>query len=63
LRPLFVPLIESAVLSDTFCHVPNTVLRLQRKLTYDVKAEGFVHDDEANRRLALRSLRQPWKWT
>jgi hypothetical protein len=53
--------IESAVLADAFCHIPNIMLQLQRKLTYDVKDEKFVKDDEANQRLKLRSLRAPWK--
>jgi predicted dehydrogenase len=53
--------IESAVLSDAFCHIPNLALRLQRKLTYDVKAENFVGDAEANKRLDLRVMRTPWK--
>jgi len=60
-RPTVSP-IESAVLADAFCHVPNTVLRLRRKLTYDVKTEKFLNDAEANRRLAARSPRAPWKW-
>lgn len=53
--------IESAVLADAFCHVPNIALRLQRKLTYAVKAEKFIDDSVANKRLALRTLRAPWK--
>jgi predicted dehydrogenase len=52
--------VESAVLSDAFCHVPDIALRLKRKVTYDVQAEKFVDDDEANRRLQLRAMRAPW---
>jgi predicted dehydrogenase len=54
--------IESAVLSDAFCHVPNTVLRLGRKLAYNPRTEKFENDLEANRRLALRPPRYPWRW-
>ena len=36
-------------------------LRRKRKVAYDVKAEQFVGDNEANRRLQLRSLRAPWQ--
>jgi glucose-fructose oxidoreductase len=53
--------IESAVLSDAFCHVSDITLRLQRKLTYDVGAEKFKGGKEANQRLQSRRMRAPWK--
>lgn len=53
--------IESAVQSDALCHVSDVVIRLGRRLRYDGKAECFVGDKEANRRLLVRSLRKPWK--
>ncbi|MEI8042831.1 MAG: Gfo/Idh/MocA family oxidoreductase [Verrucomicrobiota bacterium] len=53
--------IEEAVLADAFCHVADIALRLNRKLTYDVKAEHFRKDDAANQRLKLRPMRAPWK--
>jgi hypothetical protein len=61
-RQVTVSPIESAVLSDAFCHVPNLAIRLQRKLTYDVKVEKFLDDAEANKRLQLRAARAPWQW-
>jgi hypothetical protein len=53
--------IDEAVLSDAFCHVADITLRLNRKLTYDAKAEHFRKDSEANQRLKLRPMRAPWK--
>jgi predicted dehydrogenase len=53
--------IESAVLADAFCHVPNIALRLGRPLRYDPARECFEADAEANRRLAVRAMRAPWK--
>ena len=53
--------IESAVLADAFCHVPNIALRLKRKLKYDPASERFDSDAEANQRLAVRAMRVPWK--
>lgn len=34
--------------------------RLERKLTFDPRAEKFVGDDEANRKLQLRPMRAPY---
>ena len=53
--------IDEAVLSDAFCHVADNALRLNRKLSYNVKAEHFLKDDGANQRLKLRPMRAPWK--
>jgi predicted dehydrogenase len=58
-KPTVSP-IESAVLSDAFCHVADIAIRRPGKLTYDVDAEKFVSNPEANQRLACRSLRAPW---
>jgi 23S rRNA (adenine2503-C2)-methyltransferase len=52
--------IEDAVLSDAFCHVADIAIRLRRKLTYDIRAEQFPGDSEANQRLAVRPMRTPW---
>lgn len=62
-RQAAVSSVESAVLADTFCHVPDIALRLQRKVTYDVTQEKFLNDSDANQRLQLRAPRAPWKWT
>jgi predicted dehydrogenase len=52
--------IESAVLSDAFCHVADIAIRRQCKLAYNVGAEKFQGDREANQRLERRTVRAPW---
>jgi hypothetical protein len=52
--------IESAVRSDTICHLDDLAIRLGRKLRWDPAKEEFVNDDEANR-LLTRPLRSPWR--
>ncbi len=52
--------IESAVRSDTICHLDDIAMRLGRKLKWDPVSEEFVGDDEANRMLT-RPLRSPWR--
>jgi len=59
-QPTVCP-IEDAVQSDAICHLADIALRLGRKVTYDLKREKFLKDKEANRRLALRPMRKPWK--
>jgi predicted dehydrogenase len=51
--------IESAVRTDTVCHLCDIAMRLGRKLCWDPAAERFVSDAEADRMLA-RSWRSPW---
>ncbi len=51
--------IESAVRSDTICHLDDIAIRLGRKLHWDPQEERFVNDEEANR-LLRRPLRSPW---
>ena len=52
--------IESAVRSDTICHLDDIAIRTGRKLHWDPKAEQFVNDESANR-LLTRPLRSPWR--
>jgi predicted dehydrogenase len=52
--------IETAVRSDTICHLDDIAIHLGRKLRWDPQAEQFVNDDEANR-LLTRPLRSPWR--
>ncbi len=52
--------IEEAVQADTLCHLSDIAARLGRRLKFDPRREKFIGDDEANRRLALRMMRQPW---
>jgi hypothetical protein len=35
--------------------------RSHRRLKWDPAKERFLNDDEANRRLALRPMREPWR--
>jgi hypothetical protein len=42
------------------CHATGTAIFLKRKLTFDVKTNMFVNDDEANR-LRSEALREPWR--
>jgi predicted dehydrogenase len=51
--------IESAVRTDTVCHICDIAMRLGRKLCWDPAAEQFVNDTEANRMLT-RAWRSPW---
>ena len=51
--------IESAVRTDTVCHICDIAMRLGRKLRWNPAAEQFVNDVEANRML-IRSWRSPW---
>ena len=51
--------IETAVRSDTICHLDDIAIRLERKLRWDPKAEQFIRDEQANRMLT-RPMRSPW---
>ncbi|MEI2725963.1 MAG: hypothetical protein V9H26_21355 [Verrucomicrobiota bacterium] len=53
--------IEEAVQADTLCHLSDIATRLDRQLTFDPRAEKFVRDEEANRKLQLRPLRSPYR--
>jgi hypothetical protein len=53
--------IEDAVQADILCHLSDIATRLPRKLRWDPTKERFVKDEEANRRLALRPMRAPWR--
>lgn len=51
--------IDDAVQGDILCHISDIAIRLEQKLRWDSKAERFVNNDAANRRLS-RSMRSPW---
>ncbi len=55
-----VTTIEGAVNSDIACHQADIAMRLKRKLRWDLAAERFVDDGEANRMLS-RAMRSPWR--
>ena len=46
--------------SVSACHLGNISVRLQRKLTWDAKAEKFVGDDEADKMVG-REQREPYQ--
>ena len=52
--------IEESVQADLLCHLSDIATRLDRKLTFDPRAEQFVRDDAANRKLQLRPARAPY---
>jgi hypothetical protein len=52
--------IDTAVADDALCHIADSAIRLNRKLTFDFKTERFSNDDAANQRLKARSMRKPW---
>jgi len=53
--------IEDAFQSDALCQISDIAVRSRRPLTWDPQAERFAGDESANRRLALRAMRAPWK--
>jgi hypothetical protein len=58
-HPTICP-VEEAVWGDTLCQISDIAARLGRKLTFDFQTERFLNDADANKRLALREMRQPW---
>ncbi len=52
--------IETAVRSETICHLCDIAMRLGRRLRWDPQAERFIDDEEANRRMA-RPMQAPWR--
>lgn len=55
--------INEAVQADILCHLSDVATRLNRKLRWNPAQEKFIADDEANRKLALRPVREGWRWT
>jgi predicted dehydrogenase len=51
--------IDDSVQGDILCHISDIAIRLEQKLKWDPKAERFVNNDAANRRLS-RPMRSPW---
>ena len=51
--------IETAVRSDTICHLDDIAVRLGRKLRWNPEKEEFINDEQANRMLT-RPMRSPW---
>jgi len=51
--------LESAIRSDTVCHLDDIAIRLGRPLTWNPLQEHFDNDEQANRLLS-RPLRSPW---
>jgi predicted dehydrogenase len=53
--------IEDAFQSDMLCHLSNIATRTGRRLTWNPRTERFESDAAANRMLAGRKMRKPWK--
>jgi predicted dehydrogenase len=51
--------VDTAVRSDTICHLDDIAIRLGRKLHWDPEQEQFINDEQANRMLS-RPMRSPW---
>ena len=51
--------IDTAVRTDTICHLTDICTRLGRKLQWDPQKEDFVNDPQASRMLS-RPMRSPW---
>jgi len=51
--------IDEAVQGDIICQISDIAIRLEQKLVWDTKAERFIGNDTANRRLC-RPMRSPW---
>ena len=58
-RSTSVSSIDSAVRTDTVCHLSDIAMRLSRRLRWDPKSERFIDDNQANRMLS-RAMRSPW---
>ncbi|MHC4700909.1 MAG: Gfo/Idh/MocA family protein [Planctomycetota bacterium] len=52
--------VETALRSDTICHIDDIAIRLARKLKWDPEHEEFINDEIANRMLT-RPMRSPWR--
>lgn len=53
--------IEEAFQSDALCHLSHLAVTTGRLLEWDPKVECFLKGDAANRLLAVREMRKPWK--
>lgn len=51
--------VDTAMRSDTICHLDDIAIRLGRKLKWDPAKEEFTNNDQANRMLT-RPKRSPW---
>jgi len=52
--------IETAVRTDTICHLDDIAMRLGHKLHWDPTVERFIGNETANRML-VRPMRSPWR--
>ena len=53
--------IEESVQGDILCHLGDIATRLNRALKWDPLKERFLNDAQANKGLAIRSLRAPYR--
>jgi glucose-fructose oxidoreductase len=53
--------VEDAIQADQMCHLADIAARLHRQVVWNPVEEKFVQDDEAQKRIASRVIRPPWK--
>jgi len=53
--------LDAAMAADILCHLCAIAIRTRRKLRWDDRKEEFLDDAEANRMLAARAMRAPWR--
>jgi predicted dehydrogenase len=59
-KPSICPVVD-AVQADILCHVSDIATRVNGELIWDPAKERFVSNDEANRKLAMRPIREESK--
>ncbi len=52
---------DAAMAADTLCQLCAIAIRLARRLKWDDRNELFLDDEDANRMLAARAMRGPWR--
>ena len=52
--------VETAVRSDTICHLDDIAIRLAGKLKWNPQKEEFINNENANRMLT-GPMRSPWR--
>jgi predicted dehydrogenase len=53
--------VEDAIHTDQLCHLADIAARLRRQVVWNPAQEQFVQDDEAQKRIAARVMRAPWR--
>jgi predicted dehydrogenase len=53
--------VDDAIHADQMCHVADIAARLKRQVVWHAAQEKFVNDPEAEKRIASRTMRPPWR--